>query len=72
MWSFVRDRVVVDEYRELDGGRVLVLLHRSGRCKTSGLELGQMSAQGANVCHVRNGKATRLVLYMDSKHALAR
>jgi hypothetical protein len=29
----------VDEYRELDGERVLVLLGRRGRGKASGLEL---------------------------------
>ena len=39
-------RVEADEYRELDGGRVLVLVHSSGRGKASGLELGQMRAGG--------------------------
>ena len=33
-------RVTVDEYRELDGDRVLVLFHLSGRGRTSGLDLG--------------------------------
>src|SRR5437660_1333668 len=36
-----------EEYRELDAERVLVLSRRSGRGKTSGLELGQMRAKGA-------------------------
>ena len=40
-------RTEVDEYRELDDERVLVLLRRRGRGKTSGLELGQMTAKGA-------------------------
>jgi hypothetical protein len=32
-------RAEVDEYRELDGERVLVLVHFSGRGKMSGLEI---------------------------------
>ena len=35
-----------DEYRELDGERVLVLTHASGRDRTSGLELGGVSPEG--------------------------
>jgi ketosteroid isomerase-like protein len=60
----------VDEYRELDDERVLVLFHRSGHGKTSGVELGQMQAQGANLFHVRGGKVTRLVHYWDRERAL--
>jgi len=60
-----------EEYRELDGERVLVLLRFSGRGKTSGLELGQMRAKGANVIHVRDGKVTRIVAYWDRERALA-
>jgi ketosteroid isomerase-like protein len=63
-------RVEADEYRELDGERVLVLVHRSGRGKTSGVELGRMQGQGANLFHIRGGKVTRLVLYFDSENAL--
>jgi ketosteroid isomerase-like protein len=50
---------------------VLVLLRFSGRGKTSGLELGQMRAKGANVIHVRDGKVTRIVAYWDRERALA-
>ncbi len=64
-------RVEADEYRELDGKRVLVLVHWGGRGKTSGLELGQMRAVGASLFEVRGGKVTRLVLYLDSERALA-
>jgi ketosteroid isomerase-like protein len=64
-------RVEANEYRELDGERILVLVHRSGRGKASGLELGQMRAPGANLFHVRGGKVTRLVLYFNSERALA-
>jgi len=61
----------VDEYRELDGERVLVLFDASGRGKTSGLELGQVRAKGATIFHVRGDKVTRLVVYVDSGRALA-
>jgi hypothetical protein len=46
-------RAEVDEYRELDGERVLMLLHQSGRGKASRLELRQMRTQGAALFHVR-------------------
>jgi ketosteroid isomerase-like protein len=63
--------VEADEYRELDGERVLVLDHASGRGRTSGLELGQMRTQGAKLFHVRDGKVFRLVAYLDRDRALA-
>jgi ketosteroid isomerase-like protein len=61
----------VEEFRELDEANVLVLTHRRGRGKTSGLDLGQMGVKGAHVFHVRNGKVTRLVIYFDRERALA-
>jgi ketosteroid isomerase-like protein len=64
-------RVEVDEYRELDDERVLVLLHYSGRGKKSGLELGHLRARHAQLVHVRGGKVTRLVVYSDRERALA-
>ena len=63
-------RIVVEEYRELDDERVLVLVHLTGRGKTSGLESGQVRAKGAELFHVCGGKATTLVLYMDRDRAL--
>jgi ketosteroid isomerase-like protein len=59
------------EYRELDGERVLVLLHRSGRGKRSGLELQALGSEGAALLHVRDGKVKRLVVFMDRKRAFA-
>jgi len=56
-------RTVADEYRALDDERVLVLLRRSGRGKTSGVELGGIGSEGAGVFHVRQGKLARLVVY---------
>jgi ketosteroid isomerase-like protein len=64
-------RVAADEYRELDDERVLVLVRFSGRGKTSGLELGEMTAKGAGLSHIRDGKVTRSVQYWDRDRALA-
>jgi ketosteroid isomerase-like protein len=64
-------RVEADEFRELDGDRVLVLGRPGGRSKTSGLDIGQMRAQGASLFHVIDGKVTKLMLYMDAERALA-
>jgi ketosteroid isomerase-like protein len=66
-------RTVVDEYRELDRERMLVLAHFSGRGKASGLDAAQWGTTkgGANLLHVRDGKVTRLVIYWDREHALA-
>jgi ketosteroid isomerase-like protein len=64
-------RIVVDEYRELDDHRVLVLTRRSGRGKASGLELERLGTKGAAIFHVRDGKVTRHVMYWDRDRALA-
>ena len=64
-------RIRVDEYRELDGERVLVLVHVSGSGRTSGLGLTQVGAGGASVFHLRDGKVTRFVNYFDRDRALA-
>jgi ketosteroid isomerase-like protein len=64
-------RVEAEEYRELDGERVLVLVRMSGRGKTSGLALEQMQSKGAHLFHVRGGKVTKFVLYLDYERALA-
>jgi ketosteroid isomerase-like protein len=64
-------RIYVDEYREIDDERVLVLLRRTGRGKTSGLELGEFHTRGACVCHVRDGKVAKVVNYYDRDRALA-
>jgi hypothetical protein len=51
--------VEVEEYRELDGERVLVLNTRSGRGKTSGVEL--QGAKGAELSHVRDGRLMKAI-----------
>lgn len=64
-------RLMAEEYRELDGERVLVLVHGSGHGKTSGVRMEQIQGGGANLFHILDGKVTRLVLYYDREHALA-
>jgi ketosteroid isomerase-like protein len=64
-------RVMVDEYRELDHERVLVLLHYGGRGKTSGLELDTLSTFGADLVQISDGKVVRIVKYYDLDRAFA-
>ena len=64
-------RVEADEYRGLDGERVLALCRFAGRGKTSGLEIGEVWTEGASVFRIREGKVTELLLYTDYQRALA-
>jgi ketosteroid isomerase-like protein len=64
-------RTEADEYRELDRERILVLVHYSGRGKTSGLDVGHMRAQGAHLFEVSDGKVTKFVRYLDRERAFA-
>ena len=69
-WEGVRTRV--DQYRELDAERVLVLHHFSGgRGKRSGVELGSLDTEGAGLFRVRDCKVIELVMYWDRDRALA-
>jgi ketosteroid isomerase-like protein len=61
-------RTEAEEYRELNGERVLVLTRMVGRGKTSGLPI---STDGANVFQIRDGKVVRLGTYWDRDRALA-
>jgi ketosteroid isomerase-like protein len=60
-----------EEYRELDHERVLVLIRSGGRGKTSGLEIPQAWTHGAILFHVRGGKVTKHVVYIERDRALA-
>jgi ketosteroid isomerase-like protein len=64
-------RIQVESCRALDDERVLVLTKRSGRGKTSGLEVGHEAGRGATVWHLRDGKVVRQVTYWDRDRALA-
>jgi ketosteroid isomerase-like protein len=61
----------VDEYRELDAERVLVLTYFRARGKASGLEVGQTRSRGASLFRLRDGKVSGLVLYWYRDRALA-
>src|SRR3954466_10058428 len=66
-------RVGVEEYREVDGERILVCVHNSGRAKASGLEVAELmgTSDGANLLVVRDRKVVRFVLYFDRERAFA-
>jgi ketosteroid isomerase-like protein len=63
--------VEIDEYRELDDERVLVLGAFKGRGKASGVDLQELWPKGANLFRVHDGKVIALVVYFDRAHALA-
>jgi len=56
-------RAEPEEYLVIDSERILVLVHNSGRGRSSGLELEQRSV--ANPFELRDGKVTRVVVYLD-------
>jgi ketosteroid isomerase-like protein len=64
-------RTVVEDIRPLDGERVLVLAHASGRGKASGVELDADQWQVAALYQVRDGKVIRHVVYLDRADAFA-
>jgi hypothetical protein len=57
-----------EEFRELDEDRVLVLLHATGRGKSSGVEIAPKL--GANIFTIRAGVVARLAIYFDLQNAL--
>jgi ketosteroid isomerase-like protein len=69
--AFTDFRAEAEEYRELEGDRVLVLHNWSGRGRSSALSVEQMRAEAATVFHIREGKVTRLVAYWSRERALA-
>ena len=64
-------RFQIDELQELDEERVLVILTYSGRGKASRLDVERLGGKGAQLFHLRDGKVTKLVRWIDHKHALA-
>jgi hypothetical protein len=63
-------RIEVEEYRELDGERVLVLWKFKGRGKASGLDTEELSPTGAYLFQIRGSKVIRLSYYADPARAL--
>jgi ketosteroid isomerase-like protein len=68
--SWEEYRLEASEYLEVDDERVLVSVELRGRGKTSGVEIEKLPTEAANLFHLRDGKVTRLVLYLDREHAL--
>jgi ketosteroid isomerase-like protein len=68
-WREVRFRV--EEYRELDEDRVLVLVRMSGRGKRSGLNAADLRTRGAQTFCIQSGKVSRITSYWDRDRALA-
>jgi ketosteroid isomerase-like protein len=64
---------VMEDCREIDDERVLVLVGARGHFKTSGLSVDEVAGGrlAAHVFHVRDGKVVRLVAYWDRERALA-
>jgi ketosteroid isomerase-like protein len=58
----------VDECRDLDDERVLVLVRRTGRGKASGMDV---ATKGATLFHIRGGNVTKFVTYWDRERALS-
>jgi ketosteroid isomerase-like protein len=71
--NYVTDaRVVVEEYRDVDAARVLVLVRNRGVAKASGVDIERLGkASIAAVFAVKGGKVTSLSLYWDRARALA-
>jgi hypothetical protein len=64
-------RPEMDEIRELDDERVLVLSRYSGRGKVSGLEIGKVGTERAALYQFRGGKVTKIVRYLNRERGLA-
>jgi hypothetical protein len=64
-------RVIAEDIRELDDGRVLVLHRYGGVARTSGMEIAAIDTRGADVFVLRHGRVVKLTIYWQSAHALA-
>src|SRR5262249_49184018 len=67
-WDGVRQ--AVDDMRELDDERVLVLHRYLASGKLSGMQMDQISAGAAVLFCLRGSKVTRIVHYFDRDRAL--
>ena len=57
-----------EQFIVVDETLILVLVHNTGRGRTSGLQMDQRSV--ANLFEIHHGRVTRLVLYWDRDRAL--
>jgi len=63
--------IEAEDIRAVDEERVLALVRLSGRGKTSGLDISEAGANGAEVWHIRDGRVVALRLYWDRDQAVA-
>ena len=68
-WDDLRRQV--DEYRELDEIRTLVLSDSGDAAWRAGLSLANYRNRERNMFHVREGVVTRIDFYFDCGRALA-
>jgi hypothetical protein len=61
-------RAEIEALRDMEDGRVLVLVRSHGRGGTSGAAVGDRSA---NIFEVRGGKVVKLTIYAERERALA-
>jgi hypothetical protein len=77
IWSNRQDvydeiHVVAEEFRELDDGRVVVLVRNSGRANKSGIAMEQLGdTRAAAVFEIDRARVTSLALYWEWRRALA-
>ena len=64
-------RIEVEEIRELDEHRVLLLVLHGGRGKRSGVDIGQSRFHGAVLFEMRDGSVIRMGAYLDRNRAFA-
>jgi ketosteroid isomerase-like protein len=66
-WDYFRTEAT--EYRELDGERVLVVVHRRERRQLA--RPHSLDPDSAGLFHLRDGKVSKLVIYWDCRRAFA-
>ncbi len=64
-------RIEADEFRELDGERVLVLDRYGGSARASGIQLSAIQPRGVSLFHVHAGRVCRMVIYWERDSGLA-
>jgi ketosteroid isomerase-like protein len=68
LMDFEDFRLEAEEYRDVDGERLLVLTRVVGRGKLSRVPV---SGKGAEVFEIHDGKVTRVIAYWDRDRAFA-
>ena len=69
--AYMDHRMVVEEIREIDEERILVLASFGGRGKASGIDASGGTKPSLALYQVRNGRVIRHVVYMDRDLAFA-